>query len=534
MQSFHKNSPEFKSRVNAWRSLLQRTHGQNFALVSHNSLEFTSALVGSWLAGKTIVLPSNILPDSCEAIRKHIDGYLGEFPENYSPLNPTKEDENNFFTETDITLQDYIGLVIYTSGSTGEPQAITKKLSQLSREIITLEKAFGPIIPKTAEMISTVSHEHFYGLLFKILWPLTTGRAIYTRNILFLEELAQLPTVQNRVLISSPAHLKRTKSLHNIHTVFSSAGPLLFETAQQIKKLSDKAPIEIYGSSETGAIAWRQRDEINNESWQPLPGITWRIAENNLLELCSPHLINTKWYRTSDHISTANNNTFLLLGRADRIVKLEGKRISLDAIEKSLMQSSLISDVRTVMSEHSQRQTIMAFIVLSAKGKKLLNTMGKLYINKKLRENLIHSIEPIAHPRAWRYLDALPVNAQGKTTCAELIQPIFPHHCLIEKDAQRAVYELTPPTSLLYFEGHFPNTPILPGVVQVHWAIHYGRQCFELPKTFRQISKLKFQKVIQPNTPITLELMHERTKNQLNFVYYSSIGQHASGSIYFD
>lgn len=538
MQRFHKNSPEFKNRVNAWRTLLSRIQGQNFALYSNNSFEFTSALVGSWLAGKTIYLPSNILSDSCAALRKHIDGFLGEFPSHYSPLNPTQEDENSS-TQTTIkttrTIQDYSCLVIYTSGSTGEPQAITKNLSQLSREIITLENAFGSTIPKTAEIISTVSHEHFYGLLFKILWPLTTGRTIHIRSILFLEELEQLPTTQNRVLISSPAHLKRTTSLHNIDTVFASAGPLAFETAQHIKKLAGKAPIEIYGSSETGAIAWRQRDETNNESWLPLPGITWRIAENNLLELSSPHLANSKWHCTSDHAKPSGNNNFLLLGRADRIVKLEGKRISLDAIEKSLMQSSLVSEVRTVMSEHSQpRQYIMAFIVLTQEGKKLFNTLGKAALNKKLRENLINTIEPIAHPRAWRYLDALPVNAQGKTTRAELIQPLFPHHFLIEKEFQRAVYELTPPSNLLYFEGHFPNTPILPGVVQVHWAIHYGRQCFDLPKTFRQISKLKFQKVIQPNTTITLELTHETTKNQLNFIYYSKIGQHASGSICFD
>ena len=62
---------------------------------------------------------------------------------------------------------EFVGLVLYTSGRTGVAQAITKKLGQLAREVATLERQFGQIAA-TAEILSTVSHQHIYGLLFRM------------------------------------------------------------------------------------------------------------------------------------------------------------------------------------------------------------------------------------------------------------------------------------------------------------------------------------------------------------------------------
>ena len=73
---------------------------------------------------------------------------------------------------------------------------------------------------------------------------------------------------------------------------------------------------------------------------------------------------------------------------------------------------------------------------------------------------------------------------------------------MIEKSAQRAVFEFIAPRDLLYFDGHFPGRPILPGVVQVDWVIAFGRECFDLPPFFRAIHALKFHRVIPPETPI--------------------------------
>jgi 3-hydroxymyristoyl/3-hydroxydecanoyl-(acyl carrier protein) dehydratase len=86
---------------------------------------------------------------------------------------------------------------------------------------------------------------------------------------------------------------------------------------------------------------------------------------------------------------------------------------------------------------------------------------------------------------------------------------------------------------LFYFDGHFPGVPILAGVVQIHWVIAYGRQCFDLPPVFLGIHALKFQRIITPEKPFTLELVHEPAKSCLSFKITSRIGTHTSGRVMF-
>jgi 3-hydroxymyristoyl/3-hydroxydecanoyl-(acyl carrier protein) dehydratase len=93
--------------------------------------------------------------------------------------------------------------------------------------------------------------------------------------------------------------------------------------------------------------------------------------------------------------------------------------------------------------------------------------------------------------------------------------------------------ELIAPGNLHYFNGHFPGRPILAGVVQVDWAIAYGRKYFDLPPCFRGIQALKFQRVILPDLPITLELVHQPLKGSLSFKITSERGTHASGRVMF-
>jgi 3-hydroxymyristoyl/3-hydroxydecanoyl-(acyl carrier protein) dehydratase len=159
-----------------------------------------------------------------------------------------------------------------------------------------------------------------------------------------------------------------------------------------------------------------------------------------------------------------------------------------------------------------------------------------------LREHLAQAVERVALPRSWRYLDALPVNAQGKTTHAELhalldestpAANILPRRRLLERDAQRVLFELVAPADLVYFDGHFTGAPVLPGVVQVEWAVALGREFFDLPPVFRSIHALKFQQVIRPDTAFSAELLYDPLKSSLAFRYYSAAGAHAGGRLMF-
>lgn len=538
---------EFLSRVRAWRELLRRTSGEAFALYLNDCVEFASALFGSWAAGKTIYLPGDNLPGTCTSLRRSVTGYLGEFGPEWQPLVPGPQDGKGSSDAFDSLSDDFVGLVLFTSGSTGAPQAIPKKLFQMSREVATLETQFGDLLGG-ADILTTVSHQHIYGLLFNVLWPLAAGRPFHARRFAFPEQMMTVLAERDGLLVSGPAHLKRLPERRDwptmskrLQAVFSSGGPLSLNAAYDTKRLLGHVPIEVYGSSETGGIAWRQQHSGMDEAWTPMPGVTCRIdSEAGVLEVRSPHLPDEKWFRTADRATSVGNNRFLIQGRVDRIVKIEEKRISLVAIECALKASPMVADAHVIAME-GRRQRIAAFIVLSEIGRNELAELGKLAFNRILGDAVGQTIEAVGIPRVWRYIDALPTNGQGKTTYADLMallngersQPILPLQRLLKKSGQRAVIELTAPSDLFYFAGHFPGQPILAGVVQIDWVIACGRQCFDLPPVFLGIHGLKFQRIIAPGKPFTLELVHEPAQSCLSFKITSRIGTHSSGRVMF-
>ncbi len=101
------------------------------------------------------------------------------------------------------------------------------------------------------------------------------------------------------------------------------------------------------------------------------------------------------------------------------------------------------------------------------------------------------------------------------------------------KEDNVVTLELRVPEDLFYFEGHFPETPILPGITQLHWAIELIKQTFGEPDlAFERVEVLKFQVITIPGQQVTLTLERHATKaNQFKFGYTSAKGSHSSGRI---
>jgi len=97
------------------------------------------------------------------------------------------------------------------------------------------------------------------------------------------------------------------------------------------------------------------------------------------------------------------------------------------------------------------------------------------------------------------------------------------HNCL--------AYVLSVDENLKWFQGHFPEKPILPGVVQIHWAIALAEPLGIKPEQFQGIPRIKFTAVIAPGTKLTLGL--EKTSSGLRFRYESKLGVHSQGAIHF-
>jgi acyl-CoA synthetase (AMP-forming)/AMP-acid ligase II len=533
---------ELLARARAWAALGRESGARDIALYIEDSIEFAAALVGAWLAGKTVWLVADTLPASCAALAGEVGAFWGEFPAACAPQAPQAAHDCPPAWETPGP--GFPALVVHTSGSTGAPTAIRKRFSQLSSEIDALETAFGALAGD-ATVLSTVSHHHIYGLLFRVLWPLLAGRPVEAARHEFPETLAPRLAAGPCLLLASPAHLKRLpehldwRGAAQLRAVFSSGGMLERAASLHARSLLGQAPIEVYGSSETGGVAWRQRTPGGLDDWTPFAGVEWRLDADGLLELTSGPA--GGWQRLADRVEATEGGRFVLRGRLDRIVKIEEKRVSLDAIEAALGATGLAREARVLAClDGGVRQSLAAFVVPSETGQALLDAGGRNALSARLRSALADSTHAVALPRRWRYLERLPVNAQGKTTQADLLallaadlpeRPRFPQVGLLEDEAARKLIELVVPPDLLYFDGHFTLAPVLPGVVQVDWAIHYGRLHFGLAGAFGGINALKFQQMIRPGVPVRLELAWDAVKGSLNFRYFSEAGAHASGRI---
>ncbi len=233
---------EFRGRVAGWAALFSPGLGRDVALYATDGAEFAAALFGAWHSGATVHLPGDTLPATCRALAGGGAMFAGDFPAEHAPLAPPPAATPRERLSRSAAISP--GVVIYTSGSTGEPRALRKKLSQLAAEVDTLERQFGERVGDAAMVVATVSHQHIYGLLFKILWPLCARRPFLAESLAYPEQLVARLGDTRAVLVSGPAHLKRlpdaldwTNARRSTCAIFSSGGPLAADSAANVERL---------------------------------------------------------------------------------------------------------------------------------------------------------------------------------------------------------------------------------------------------------------------------------------------------------
>ena len=533
---------EFAGQVDQWRSAFLAQPGQRWALYFHDTFDFAAALFGAWHAGKCVYLPADVLPHTIERLQQCVDGLAGDVPAGTQVLKRAVDlplRHAPAFVPLDAAMEH---LVVYTSGSTGEPSESVKRLSQMFCEVSTLASCWGDQFDN-AMVLGSVSHQHIYGLLFRVLLPLASGAAFNTRQLGYPEEIAKAVEPRRAaLLIASPAQLRRlpesidwAMARARLRLIFSSGGPLPDAALQDCRRLLGQAPVEIYGSSETGGVAWRQRRQDDALGWRVLPGIEIR-APDDVLQVRSKHLHSEDWFTTDDLVQL-DGHGFLLRGRADRIEKIEEKRVSLTAMERAALSTALCDEVRIVRLA-DQHHPLGVVVVPNVAGWQRYEQHGRRALNSALRQALSQVVESSVLPRRFRYVSHLPGNAQGKVEL-HLLLGLFdarrPPSRLLARQPDSATLQIEVLASLPFFDGHFPDAAVLPGVAMLEWASLFGRELFPVPATLLRMEAVKFRQLVLPGMVILMELKlkSSSTDPAIAFTVTSAAGVHSSGQLVF-
>ena len=512
---------------------LQSQGVKRLAVHLEDAADLAIALLGAWRAGVSVLLPADLQAQTRQRWSQEVDLWL---------TDQSGDAQLDDFTQPGLPGAqldlDQCRLSLCTSGSSGEPKRIDKTLRQLANEVEALEQLWGADLAEAC-IIGSVATQHIYGLLFRVLWPLCAGRTFVRKQLAFPEDLQRASREYPAFAwVASPALLKRMgdnldwPALSAVRRVFSSGGALPSEAAQSLQQRLQQWPTEILGSSETGGIAWRQGDSL----WRPFAGVELSQDSDGALLISSPYLPAGHVEHSADAARIAADGRFELLGRLDRIVKLEEKRISLPMLEQALAAHDWVAEARLGVVQEN-RASLGALLVLSESGLFALREHGRRDLTETLRKHLSQHCEALALPRRWRLLRQMPLNSQGKLAQADVealllaARPKAPE--VLEQSASDGEWslQLSVPPDLAYFSGHFPKAPVLPGVVQVEWALNLGRQLLKLDGAFAGMEVLKFQQLVRPGDEIQLHLRFDAERGKLYFAYRNDTATCSSGRI---
>jgi acyl-coenzyme A synthetase/AMP-(fatty) acid ligase len=508
------------------------------------------AMVGMFAlahAGAETVFPPNALPSTITMLSGAYDHVLtdGAISDGSVLLGPASSGVASAIAPMNAEMAC---VSLFTSGSSGPPKRVVKTIRQLELEAAVVESLLGSTVPKTARIHATVVHQHLYGLTFRLCWPLATRRPFFANAHQFWEPL--LSAVQaGDVLVTTPSHLSRLGGLQllpaerHLAAVLSGGAPLPDDAAKAAHALFGCPVREFVGSTEAGVVGSRVRVGDQLTSWQPLPGISVMRRDDGRMHVRSPFIFDADNEVSDDLIELDDTGGFRLLGRADRIAKIEGVRISLAEFDARLAKLPGVAQAAVVVLG-GDTPYLGGVVVLDAEGEREIAAVGAFRLGRRLRHELSTNFAAAALPRRWRFVRQLPVGALGKVSAPDLAglfdsadveTPLAPSK--VEPDvlafrpmADGVELDLRIPTDLASLAGHFPGLPIVPGVCLIDWAVRFAVRHVGFRQNGTPRLQVKFRRILQPDCEVKLTI-RRLSDRRISFDYRRLDTVYSSGTI---
>ena len=397
--------------------------GQPVNLCSDRYL-FTLALLAAILRGQTSLMPPNAMP--------HTLHQLGDPARPaYALIDDPAQDTGGMPSfvvarppvgGSDATLQvdaqQWVACLL-TSGSTGVPQPQRKRWDALQASIDAEARSLCMLLERPSiaglNIVATVPPQHSYGFESSVLLALLggaafdAGRPFYPADI--AEALARLP--RPRALVTTPVHLKALllsgAALPEVDLVLSATAPLSPQLALQTEARMGGRLIEIYGCTEAGQVAARRTTA--SDVWTTLAGLRVAREANDDGErflVSGGHVLEPT--PLADQLELLDTQRFRLLGRANDLIHVAGKRSSLAHLNFHLNRIDGVEDGAFWLPDDVTDGVVrlVAFVVAP--------TLSARQISAALRP----LVESAFLPRRVVHVDALPRGATGKITAQEL------------------------------------------------------------------------------------------------------------------
>ncbi|NEX64778.1 AMP-binding protein [Noviherbaspirillum galbum] len=310
------------------------------------------------------------------------------------------------------TIQDWVGiaqaalrhfssrLTFRTSGSTGTPKPCSHPMATLEQEVRELALLF----PGRRRLLSAVPSHHIYGFLFTVLLPRALGI-----------DAAQIIDLRG----SSPARLARQLQAGDLvvgHPEFWRASArLMHGVSADVVGVTSTAPcpdtvshalqeagldrlVQIYGSSETAGIGWRDRPESSYRLFG-----YWKKAgdEDNHIVRALPEGGEVR-YACPDLMRWTRADAFLPAGRLDNAVQVGGINVFPSKVREVLMRHPDVLDAAVRLMRPEEGNRLKAFIVPRAPD------MDRTQLHERLTGWASGHLSAAERPKAFSFGSALP------------------------------------------------------------------------------------------------------------------------------
>ena len=380
-----------------------------------NRYHFLVAFAACVSLGKISLLPIFKLPREISRLSKsYPDSHLINDEDIIDLCIEYKNRNKDLVKNFNIDSQQIVS-ILFTSGTTGKAKKNPKTWGQLNESSVRVGNRFWPEGVSGKCIIATVPPQHMFGFETSIIYPLTLGVMVHDSCPLYPLDIQKAASKipESKIIITTPLHLKAciglAKDWNNIDSVISGTSPLSRDIASSAENVLGANILEIYGCSESGAIATRQTSQHNE--WELLKDYSIQVSGDFILLRAVGY---DELIVISDQIKIIDSNFFYLLGRGGDLVKIGGKRESLSGLTCKLMEIDGIDDgIFFIPKEVMNSRVRLAVLAVSS-----------VLSKEQIMQLLAQKIDPVFLPRPIKVVDHLPYNKLGKLPLNDLVKMI--------------------------------------------------------------------------------------------------------------